>query len=270
MSNTKTLSLFIAILLLLGSCKKEIEFTADEQANRLVLNTLITANHHTSKTIPVAGKTYELKASSSGFNQIAGKTAVPELVRLNSIDSITTYDHSETTYYVYEISLDDPAGIKNYYSLSVLSEQSEVIAWDTTLKATNYIGELYIYPENQDQNFTNDPLIDFNTYSTIYFSDSFFDGDHFSFRFSISKPYSEKDIKKIYFKLNSLDKNIFYYLKSVNAYHNTSIFDEPVSIFNNIENGFGIVGSQNIYTDSLNVFIPSDFDADEGMYDYFK
>ncbi len=86
-----------------------------------------------------------------------------------------------------------------------------------------------------------------NEYSEIYFTDKLFNGKEKKLEIDFySYPVDSAQSTPIYtYKLISMNKETYQYFISLNKFSNAGFFTEPVKVFSNIKNGFGIFGSMN-------------------------
>lgn len=210
---------------------------------------------------------YTFKASASNFEDVSGSTVIPEAVPIIAIDSIGTLNTNYDNKTIYQLTFDDPAGEKNYYSVKVSYTYFWVDDNNDTIYEKNYVNIETVSSSLEDGEIEfeifDDPEIDFMVYfEGLFFTDEEFDGKQHKFKFSapeflISNPYHEVKIE-----LNHHDYNSYLYQRSVSLQSNSSAFDEPAPIHNNIENGFGIVGSYN----SSYITFPATESTDVGYY----
>lgn len=187
----------------------------------------------TQEEFPILeGKTYYIRASADGFETIHSQATVPYKRAVNltvSLDSAGTSEWDEIWYH-YTISFQDYQGEENYYSLMETRDRIEEF-WDEN-------GDWVSGP------YTSlDPIYDYNYDEGVVFSDKDKDGKMFYMKYLKYFWDLETEIAtanlKIY--MMQLDKHAYMYEKSY-AEHGEYIgfFMEPGSVYNNIENGFGL------------------------------
>ncbi|MCX7862942.1 MAG: DUF4249 domain-containing protein [Bacteroidales bacterium] len=169
----------------------------------------------------------------TGFGNAKGKTVIPVNIPILSIDTVSHYSN-EGNYDGVEIRLrfSDVPNEKNYYMISFKS---------STMTPT--------FEE------TNDPGFDY-FYDKVLISDFAFDGKVKTIKLicyrSIDYYFQTGTIE---FFLFHLDESLYKYQLSFNKQQNTSAspFSEPVIVFNNIVNGYGICGSANVSKVTINL-----------------
>ena len=135
-----------------------------------------------------------------------------------------------------DITLNDPAN-KNYYML-------EVFETDTFYPSDSGINYYYL--------FIDDPAIgEKQNAIAVLFNDEFFNGK--SYRLTVkfdSYLLNANPGYPVYVKLTSVNEDFYLYKKTFAAHLNNqgNPFAEPVQVYNNIKNGFGIFGGFSSYT----------------------
>jgi hypothetical protein len=136
------------------------------------------------------------------------------------------------------ISLDDPVATENYYALAVYSIDTAYYNWEDR--------DNYVLETNSLVISCDDPSIDGEASSSLYvfFTDAIFNGEEYQIKLDFEDWRATRN--KIYFiKLSTLQRSAYLYQKSIDQYFDaaTDPFSEPVQIFSNIENGYGIFSS---------------------------
>lgn len=199
-----------------------------------------------------AGMNYKFEMEYQDFTKVFGETEVIDTVSIVSFDSVRVGKDQfgwETLHA--EVKFNDPANIKNYYCLRVVQFIDNPDEYD------DYTYSLYV--------MTNDPVVDHASYNELYFTDDYFDGKSYAVNVQldpyelgyylsdgvfVEDEYSEFSETEIYTYviLESMSESMYNYSKSVTIYKESDDFgpfSQPVAIYNNIENGLGIVGSKN-------------------------
>lgn len=227
-------------------------------------------------TTAEAGKTYKLVVSHPNYKTVTCETTIPVPIKIEGIDTTTNtsvsngYSSSE---FLIKIRFKDPQGEKNYYRLVYKSLSGMAI---TKIKTSNGFSDtIQISEQTVGTNISsNDPIINpseedandflFGSPSNTYnlFTDDYLEGKEYELSFYISSYYITLNTSKIdtsigeFFKLDvelqSITREAYLYMKSVNAYnyYNGDLFSEPVQVFTNIENGIGIFAG---YSSSLKI-----------------
>ncbi len=191
---------------------------------------------------PQKGKEYTVTATYKGYEKIEASTIIPSEVPIISFDTSATFDYYE---YGYDLKVHavikykDPPGVRNFYVLSCRAYGmmfEETYGW--------YNQDLWV-PETSKMLFDND-------YGDILWNDEYTDGKEvtldvgFLYWYMDELSTNETDTTRFVFYFKNITEDYYTYLKSVNIYYETggadNPFVEPVVIFSNVENGYGILG----------------------------
>jgi hypothetical protein len=224
-----------------------------------------------SDLLPEAGKHYSINVTTPDFsNIISAEDIAPEPVPISKVsftlkDSSFYYSHHQgfigEEYFspvygrvegTFNITISDPAATENYYQLSLHSYNPYYDYEDSTIA----------YTEKRQISFTtNDPVAGDDDSNDAYrsdllFSDDFFNGQNYQLKITIMDWDATLD-KEYIIELLSLNKAGYLYRRSVEDYRNSKgdPFSEPVLIYSNIENGFGIFAGYAVDTYSHQLFI---------------
>ncbi|MCF8225023.1 MAG: DUF4249 domain-containing protein [Bacteroidales bacterium] len=204
--------------------------------------------YHSDLELPVAGETYSIEVISPGFkNSLFAEDVLPDSVPITDV-SITIID--STFYYdpyadfsygnvngIFNVSFRDPPDEENYYQISVYGYYQYYDYMDSTY-----------FEEKRPISFnTGDPVADnddsFRT--NLLFSDDIFNGQNYQLKLDFEDwDASRKSTYEI--ELMSISRAGYLYRRTVKEYQNSSEdpFSEPVLIYSNIENGYGIFAGQ--------------------------
>ena len=207
---------------------------------------------------PETGKDYSVEASYKGFTSIASKTVIPPAVPILDFDTtelLVEYEYyGKETWYIGHIKYKDPAGIGNDYQLTCR-------IWARDGNGGKIWSDNYLWiPETEDHLFYD------NAYGNLLWNDKFSDGKEVDIRFVFfniydnkSSGFVESDTLGFVFSFQALNNDYYTYLKSLNIYYDTGggedPFSEPVVIYSNIENGYGIFGGFGQDTASTRVVV---------------
>lgn len=203
----------------------------------------ITHFYTLSSNYPQRGKEYSIEVKAPGFTQIEASDIIPAPIPIEDLsmrltDSVLSYDEYSGQYYgtlKYEISLTftDPPGEDNYYQLSGYWLE-KLQDWSDTTIYTIYRNDIWWSDNNQ-------PILEETNNNYFLFSDKLISGQHFKFVAEF-EDYSYFSGKTYYFELKSLSEAGFSYKKTAALFqiNQGNPLVEPVQIYNNIENGFGI------------------------------
>ena len=206
---------------------------------------------YVSNKKPVLGQAYSIKVYHQGYNHLEAEDVVPTPVSISQLsyivkDSSTYSDgYSGESYgnctFDLTVNFDDPASSENYYLFSGYSYSIDNYYGDT-LK-----DNIYFDTKEGENAFVE-------TYSSegLIFSDKYFNGKSFSFTVEVDDGNFSSG-KIYFFILTSLSHDAYLYKKSLAMYENAhnNFFSEPVQVYNNIKNGYGIFAGFSSATDSV-------------------
>ena len=198
---------------------------------------------------PIAGKEYRVEVSAPNYNSVSSKDICPVSVPLINVVTDTAINSFNEGVVTFDVTFQDPGGSDNYYGIGLEITryyiQSNTSGGFDTILSDVY--EPYI-------NSTN-PIIDNsgtdNFSQTLTFKDNLIEGERTTLSFDYSYYYisspNEYIVSKI--KFYSFSEATYNYTKSYEAFRNTdgNPFAEPVQVYTNVENGFGIFGGRSIY-----------------------
>jgi hypothetical protein len=286
--NSLVLSIFVLLFI---SCEKEIILEQDEIAPRIVVNAIISASDtiwiDLSESRPIlyedplppilvataqlvdeneteigtftsdgngkyfltdveltAGNTYGLKVNAPDFTDISAFSNLPTLTTITSIDTTTDVPYNQIEF---TLQFNDNPANKDYYSVMIeyfgswLDEEGEAndIYWPYF--STN---EFYV-------NASSD--IDGAKYEREFlFSDESFNGNAVSFTGLQGRFTSTGEPGYYVITLKTMSEDVYKYKVSYQKYQNSQgPFAEPVQVYSNISEGFGIFGGMEVYRDTL-------------------
>ena len=200
---------------------------------------------------------YKLEVNHTNYSSVYSIDNLPSLITINNIDTNTIisndFDDLEERIEL-TVSFDDPFGTQNFYLVeSFVSGPYGFIYNDDTIWEANSDTTLQVEMILTDEVFQNNGNPKQNS---GIFNDLLFDGQTKLLNLEISKStISEKEGKRIIvnsdhikFYLHNISMDYYYYLTSLNLYNDRSgnPFAQPVQVFSNIENGFGIFAGAQI------------------------
>ncbi len=263
-------------LFLFSSCEKIIDFDGEIKEPKLVLNGMMINNeiltihlshslsvidqseiqnvtnasvlifqngsfldslHHISdgyykSTVSIqAGNSYSIKATAPNFKEIEATDIVPTEVIIDSISSWVVASEYEDKLH-FKIHINDNANEENYYIIRVYSE-----SWLEWQEAWIYCMDPYI-----DNEIGAD-----ESHPEIYLPDHMFNGKTYSLEISTYKWNENPEDFKI--QIFSCSKAFYQYAKSIQKYNwnDGDPFSQPVQVYSNISNGYGIFAGGSIY-----------------------
>lgn len=202
------------------------------------------------------GVVYLIKVSAPGFDTVMAQSAIPQSISIQEFSlsdlQVTQGANPNSTRYSYRIALgfQDPPKIENYYHLNFYQQiQDYLDIGGDTLILRDYLQPVVF-------NSFND-----NNYLLAYFGggvlieDGPYDGRtlNYSFPMAIDIYPANQKLGKIFVELRSVSKEYYYFHNSLSRQQNNNGNgnNEPIFIYNNIENGQGIFAGYSQSLDSL-------------------
>lgn len=202
-------------------------------------------NYYCTDPMPVAGTTYGLRAEAAGFNTVTASAETPSIISLSSIDTVSvTGDQLE-----FNISFTDDASQDNYYGLSIVYN----VSWEDEEGNVDLIQSPY-FSTKEVYVINGDPDIDGSRFgSEFFFSDNGFNGQTINFTGRQYKWGDPESFKFYVVGLKSLSEDLYKYKLSYSKYLDAQgdFFAEPVQVYSNITDGFGIFGGSSTYRDTI-------------------
>jgi hypothetical protein len=200
--------------------------------------------YSTDSNLPETGHEYSIEVTASGFSAtLTSEDRVPEPI---VIDNVTMQIVDSSFYYGWDyisgwiegqFSMDfkDPADIDNYYKVSVFYYDTIYYDWENP--DTYYLQKTPLYISSDD------PVIEAEEYHSEYliFTDELINGQEYSLTIDFEDWNSRLD-RSYYLELTTLNRSGYMYRKTIDDFNNAEHdpFAEPVQIYCNIENGYGI------------------------------
>ena len=225
------------------------------------LNYIDTAGYYVSSVFPETGKEYKLVVSATGFNDVTCSDFVPEKVLIDTASVINFAGTDEEGHPFSEITLSfkDPINSVNYYELIV----SDIGSYDAYyLRANdNIITSESYYPSTL--------MFDAKRPTFLPFKDLDFNGTTKELKIYYSPPYYinvDGDDETSYISSHLIDVHLrsvteeYYkfrtsFLQHLNNKRGDILFgmNEPLNVYTNVTNGYGIFAAYQTNTISLEV-----------------
>lgn len=177
------------------------------------------------------GKKYEIEVSCTGLASVNAINIIPEKVFINQFDTSSVVRY-QTNLIECRMKINDPVNIKNFYivkAIAYIFEESEKYEYLVNLISDDPIVEEYL--DWGDSGFMfSDELINGKNYELVFYCDEW----------AVSS-WSDAPVIVEFF-LETVSEDYFKYTKSYSKHKLTKNdpFAEPVQVFCNVKNGFGI------------------------------
>lgn len=182
---------------------------------------------------------YTIKISYSGLGSVEGGDLIPAKPQFFPVEfwrASTNYD--DETPYKLTLKLKDIGGVKNYYKMRIFSATYNATTKRYTIQRNS---ELIFRIDNFAKQGGIFGSFDDNLDRISYFTDETFDGDEITLNISIRGSGPRSYVAP---EIAQLSRSAYLYFDSKNRQANNgdNPFSEAVIVYNNIKNGYGIVG----------------------------
>jgi hypothetical protein len=229
-----------------------------------VIDTLLYSNDfYVSNIFPQQNITYKIKIITTGFDTIYCMSKIPnnfELYNIRQQDYAVPDGGLYSPFSKFEITLNDIKGEENFYEVSLIIKRD----WNDSL----YFNPFYYVPiSSKDDILIKENLFEYKS-SFFVFSDSLFDGQIKTFAF-LYRPNWQSSASgqdgsvvfygeyRLYYKIRSISQDMYNYRKSLikHLYNqqtdDITRFGDPVQMWTNITNGYGIFAGYVEYSDTI-------------------
>ena len=220
-------------------------------------NIIETLNHvengfYKGQTFPKENQTYILEVNHPNHANITASDSLPSPITINSVDTSTMVDPINGNRLQISMNFDDPENTQNYYLIETYSVNEYLVIKnsDTTEYELDTTKQFMVLTDEVFQN-GGSPWREQGL-----FNDLLFNGQNKTLELEIpndSWSGSEDGYDWSYqtltlrLYLHNITLSYYYYRTSLELFQNASgnPFAQPVQVFSNVENGFGVfAGSQ--------------------------
>ncbi len=213
--------------------------------------------YRTENNLPEMGKEYSIEVSSPDYgSRLIAEDYVPQAIPVSDASIVITdssfYESPDYSWGNIEgnfnIKFSDPAQIDNYYQLSVFYFDTVFTNYEDS--SEYYISKRVLSISSDDAAIVNDR--DYN--NNLLLTDNFFDGQNYQLKVNF-EDWNARREKQYYIEFVSLNRSGYLYRRTIDDYNQSQNdpFSEPVQVYCNIENGYGIFSgySTDIYVISI-------------------
>lgn len=231
----------------------EADFKAVDDAQVIIfeegfaIDTLFSQHNgvYTGVARAVPGRTYEVEASSPSYGSVYSRSYMPLPVPIDHVQvNLSEGPIADRREIDITFEMTDRPGETNYYQLLVFSERK----YQDQTTGEERISTFTVPLESKDLIISNAVA---RPGEGLFFKDEMFAGKPATLKFGSPYFFHENDTLELTFYLRTLSKDYYQYQVTAQIQERTSNdpFAEPVSVYNNIEQGFGIFGgaSQSVF-----------------------
>ena len=198
--------------------------------------------YYRGNNYPQSDQDYRIEVAANGYTDVYSRDRLPSEINIISVDTMTNIVDGEEQFDM-NILFQDPGDARNYYRVSV-----HVGYWEIDWNTGDSILIEYQMPVlledpvlNNQNNWENEGL----------FTDLLFDGQEKELEIAIELENKIDYIDHLEVWLYNITVATYNFNISYNIYENASgnPFAQPVQVYSNVTNGFGIFGGA-----QLNVF----------------
>lgn len=192
-----------------------------------------------------AGEEYHLKVKNIGFDEVSAKNKIPMAISILNVDTIRKADYMDL-----DITFKDNSDEENYYGILVISKEKVEYEVEPGVVITEYYDELWACTKDINVYGSKDPEGDICSENDLLLTDNNFNGSNYTIKV---KKYMDTNPDTLIVFLRSISADLYKYRTSLQKYNEVqgNPFGEPVQVFSNIMNGFGIFAGQSVYTDTI-------------------
>ncbi|MCF6242218.1 MAG: DUF4249 domain-containing protein [Bacteroidales bacterium] len=225
----------------------------------------ISKGKYQSNYIIKTDKDYQIKVLAENFPDLSAESYVPEKPEILGLEVYDTRDEEGYEVTGFTLRFKDNPEQSNYYFIEafekvVMKDQSWETGNDTIISYTN---SLNVY--SSDPNAYSD---DWGLGEGILLNDELLNGEDYLFKFfaysssyyyydEYGNSYPDENIISVTYVvyLNSISKDYYQYYKSLSKHLEAQyeFFMEPVQVYTNVENGFGIFAGYSSDVDSVRI-----------------
>ena len=237
--------------------KTDTNYVYSSQGQSIEINTVY--SYH-SNVQAVAGKTYAITASKAGFQTVRAESTMPNDLQADNIKLSTedlreeTDEFGQTRYTgsLY-VDIDDVAGEENFYEFKLYYTFIDTL-FSGEVNIQRYQEYITVSEGTGESTFSDEFSLDA---PPEHFSDIGFDGTTKRFVISEVSFYNQPSSNvQLDLEVRSLSKDYYNYYSSYNkhSYNEGNFLAEPVTVYNNVENGYGVFAGYTVLTLPLFLF----------------
>ncbi len=207
----------------------------------------------TSRIIAQHQKIYRFIVSREGFPTASAQSSVLTPTQIISLEKIGSGVTTSGTYFTnFRMTLENDRNNLGFYAFIPLVEKN-YFAWDDSTQELSYLSPLYIDMSRSrgiefSKHSSRIRLHDLESFEMYYFTDKLTSSGNTSIIELTIEHYdsSQNYLANMFLLVEKLSEDFFLYEQSLSALWNSnnfSLFSQSIQVFNNVDNGMGIVGT---------------------------
>ena len=194
---------------------------------------------------------YKVEVTAEGFPLASAENSIPGKTEILNIDAYETMDMYGWPEYNFKLTFKDDVNAENYYFIQVMERRYVTYTLDDG-SDTTFIEDNRLYLQSDDPIAFSD---DWYLEEGVIFNDEVINGKEYTIWFKgNSYYYDNNESRSVYYIIfKTVSKEFYRYYISLAKHMNAQgeIFMEPVQVYTNIENGFGIFAGYSADVDSV-------------------
>lgn len=201
---------------------------------------------------PKIGAQYTVNVSANGLKSVEAKDIIPFKPIIDRVEISSSFYEGQN-YKDFIIYIKDNANEENYYTLDLFGKRFEYIYDTITYNvADSFVVTERIYYTSQDLVFQ-----DQGAGPQAIISDNIFNGNTYPLRLSVTEFLFDEFNSYSYFEvivqLNQVSKAYAQYTLTLSKNRYSDPFSQPVQVFSNVTNGFGVFAGYSSTHTMINV-----------------
>lgn len=208
--------------------------------------------YKTSLAKPVSGSTYSLHVSAPGYEAVTSSITIPEMAVSPRVTVDGAIDSDGSPFLNVAVDITDQPQVRNYYAMDVVIVENRMVDGEE-----RQVQSPYFFETSDVVLLGFSALDEVETYNIRYFQDDLFDGESETINIRVLDPefvfFEEGVDYAVVLRFYVTDESYFRFFKTAELQQETedNPFGEPVRVFSNMSNGFGIFAGYQVYATVL-------------------
>lgn len=192
------------------------------------------------------GKSYKVTVEKEGYTSITASDIIPGQPTILKVDTLRMQGREGEKHLGFELSLKDPKG-KHFYMIEF---------WMSIDEEMGGVGSQLLYFSSRDPNIFGYTSTDNQGWSgnQLILTDNAFEGQEYKLNLRTDTyPFDAEFVENVELRVSSISEATYSYYTSLQIYQENEFnpFSNPVQVYSNVENGFGIFGGAAVWRKDL-------------------